>query len=70
MVLADLATVQMRQGDLDGAVVSAEEFVTFPQGVQSARVADAAQDLKGRLARRVPDMAVLDALDELGTPGA
>ncbi|MEV6328389.1 helix-turn-helix transcriptional regulator [Streptomyces sp. NPDC051909] len=67
MVLADLATVQMRQGDLDGAFVSTEEFVAFAQGVQSARVLNAAQDLRGRLARTAPDSPVLEALGALGT---
>ncbi|WP_407077908.1 tetratricopeptide repeat protein [Streptomyces sp. NPDC126499] len=66
MVLADLATVQMRQGDLDGAVASAEEFVAFAQGVQSARVNTAAQDLKERLGRTAPDVPVYEALDALG----
>lgn len=66
MVLADLATVQTRRGNLDGAVASAEAFVTFAQGVQSTRVVDAAQDLKQRLGRRAPDSPILEALDALG----
>lgn len=70
MVLADLATVQMRRGNLDGAVGSAAEFATFAQGVRSNRVINAAQDLKGRLERTAPDAPVLASLDELGTSGA
>jgi hypothetical protein len=56
IVLADLGTVRLRQGDVDGALSTWSDFVDCADGVRSAKIRAAIQDMRVRL-RRFPDMA-------------
>jgi hypothetical protein len=54
-VLGNLGAIRLRQGDLDGALGAWTEFVDCAEGVKSARVRDAVQDMRVRLARHSGD---------------
>jgi tetratricopeptide (TPR) repeat protein len=51
IVLGDLGTVHLRQGDLDGALAVWGEFLDCAKGVRSVRITDALTDLRVRLSR-------------------
>ncbi|MER5639215.1 tetratricopeptide repeat protein [Kitasatospora sp. NPDC002227] len=51
IVLADLGTVQLRQGDVEGAVASWGDFVDCADGIKSVKIQDALHDMRARLFR-------------------
>lgn len=51
IVLADLGGVRLRQGDVDGALTTWQEFVGCAEGIRSAKVNAAAADMRTRLIR-------------------
>lgn len=51
IVLADLGGVRLRQGDMDGALTTWNEFVDCADGIRSVKVHDAIEDMRLRLNR-------------------
>ncbi|MEU6057761.1 tetratricopeptide repeat protein [Streptomyces sp. NPDC047097] len=63
IVLADLGTVRLRQGDLDGALATWSDFADCADGVRSVKVRAALRDMRVRL-RRYPGSVEAQALRE------
>ncbi|MFC4518259.1 tetratricopeptide repeat protein [Streptomyces ehimensis] len=55
IVLADLGSVRLRKGDLDGALATWGEFIDCADGIRSIKVRAAARDMRTRL-NRFPDL--------------
>ncbi|WP_395370878.1 tetratricopeptide repeat protein [Streptomyces tubercidicus] len=51
IVLADLGGVRLRQGDVDGALVTWRDFLDCADGIRSVKVQAALQDMRVRLRR-------------------
>ncbi|MFI7095615.1 hypothetical protein [Streptomyces lydicus] len=51
IVLADLGGVRLRQGDVDGAMVTWRDFLDCADGIRSVKVQAALQDMRVRLRR-------------------
>nr|WP_250850715.1 tetratricopeptide repeat protein [Streptomyces malaysiensis] len=51
IVLADLGGVRLRQGDMDGALSTWNEFIDCADGIRSVKVHDAVEDMRLRLNR-------------------
>lgn len=62
IVLGDLGDVDLRQGDLDGALAAWSEFIECAEGVQSVKITDSLTDIRVRLSRygKAPGVAELD----------
>jgi hypothetical protein len=51
IVLADLGQVQLRQGNLDAALITWTSFLDCADGIRSVKIGEAAEDMYTRLDR-------------------